>query len=338
LEKVLKCEKIFEFLEKIKNKGKLIAPVEEDGVILFREIKDIGEINFSYKNSLKPPNEFLFPQNEVLFKFSKEKGEIKLTDLELKENFIIFGIHPCDVRSIKIFDNVFRKDYLDKYYDERRKNSLIISLGCQDVDKTCFCTTFGIEPAFSEESDISMLEIDDKYYLKSFTEKGDNLIKEEEGLFEEVSSEMVSVFENKKKEIREKIKEKFKVDGLPEKLENLYDSQIWQRVSLMCIGCGICTYTCPTCYCFDIRDEDLGKEGCRFRCWDSCQFKDFTQEASGHNPRPTKRERQKQRYFHKFNYFFKRYADYACVGCGRCVRLCPVNIDLREIIREVGSR
>lgn len=102
MEKVLKCEKIFEFLEKIKNKGKLIAPVEEDGVILFREIKDIGEINLSYKNSLKPPNEFLFPQNEVLFKFSKEKGEIKLTDLELKENFIIFGIHPCDVRSIKI--------------------------------------------------------------------------------------------------------------------------------------------------------------------------------------------------------------------------------------------
>lgn len=337
MEKTFKKEKIFNFLEKVKNKMILIAPVLEDEIILFKKIKDVKEIDFSYKNSLKPANEFLFPQNEILFKFSKDKGKIELTDIDLKDNIAIFGIHPCDVRSIKIFDDVFRNDCLDKYYDERRKNTLIISLGCQNVDKTCFCTTFGIEPAESVESDISILEINNEYYLRSFTEKGDSLIKENIELFEEAKKETLSLVENKKKEVREKIKEKIKIDDVPEKMKNLFDDPIWQKISLRCIGCGICTYICPTCYCFDIRDDDLGKEGFRFRCWDSCQFADFTLHASGHNPRPTKKERQRQRYNHKLNYYPDRYKNIACVGCGRCVRYCPVNIDIREIIKEVGK-
>lgn len=330
MEKIIKKEKIFEFLEKIKNKGKLIVPIEEDGVILFKEI---GDVNLSFKNSLKPPNEFLFPQNEVLFKFSKSKERIELTDLKLKENFIIFGMKPCDVRSIKIFDNVFRDENTDKYYDERRKNTIIISLGCQEPDRTCFCTSFGIEPGFTEEADIFILDIDEKYYLKSFTEKGDSLIKENEEIFEEIKEDVITFFENKKKEVREKIKEKIEIQNIPEKLKTLFDDKIWHKISLRCIGCGICTYLCPTCYCFDIRDEGMTKEGCRFRCWDSCQFPEFTLHASGHNPRPTKKERQRQRYFHKLSYYYDRYKDIACVGCGRCVRYCPVNIDIREVLK-----
>jgi ferredoxin len=335
MERILNKEKLFEFLERIKNKGKLIAPKEEDGVVLFKEIENLKEINLSYKNSLKPASEFLFPQNEILFKFSKDKEKIELTEVTLKENFIIFGMHPCDVHSIKIFDNVFTGERIDKYYQQRKENTLIISLGCQEPEKTCFCTSFGIEPAFSEEADISMVEINDKYYLKSFTEKGENLIKENLNLFEEVKEDTIAILENKKKEIREKVR-KLEIDGIPEKLKNLYDSPLWQKIAFRCIGCGICTYLCPTCYCFDIRDEEIKKEGCRFRCWDSCQFAEFTLHASGHNPRPTKKERQRQRYFHKLNYYPERYKEIACVGCGRCVRECPVNIDIREIITEVG--
>lgn len=335
MEKLLKKEKIFEFLERIKKKGNLVAPVECDGVILFKNIIDLKEINLSYKNSLKPPNEFLFPQNEVLFKFTKSKEKIELQEIELKENFIIFGMRPCDVKSVRIFDNVFTGEKTDKYYKIRRENTTLISVGCKDVEKTCFCTSFGIEPAFSREADIGIMEVEGNYYLNSFSEKGEILIKENEELFKSVEENLKDILEKEKKEIREKIKINLDVKKIPEKLKNMFENELWQKISSRCIGCGICTYTCPTCYCFDIRDENLGEEGCRFRCWDSCQFTEFTLQASGHNPRPTKKERQRQRYFHKLNYYFERYKEIACVGCGRCVRYCPVNIDIREIMEEI---
>ena len=70
----------------------------------------------------------------------------------------------------------------------------------------------------------------------------------------------------------------------------------------------------------------------RMRCYDGCAFADFTAEASGENPRPTKRERYRQRVYHKFDYFKKNFGENLCVGCGRCIRHCPVKIDISEII------
>jgi len=26
-----------------------------------------------------------------------------------------------------------------------------------------------------------------------------------------------------------------------------------------------------------------------------------------------------------------------CVGCGRCVQLCPVNLDIRRVVDEIGA-
>ncbi|KKL62819.1 hypothetical protein LCGC14_2181390 [marine sediment metagenome] len=125
--------------------------------------------------------------------------------------------------------------------------------------------------------------------------------------------------------------------NIEEKLDKIFDSSLWDRVHQRCLGCGIRTYLCSTCHCFALLDEKNNSGVQRVRSWDSCMFPEFTVEASGHNPRISNRERMRQRVMHKFNYFVKRFGQTACVGCGRCIQNCPVNIDIREIIEEIKN-
>ena len=87
-----------------------------------------------------------------------------------------------------------------------------------------------------------------------------------------------------------------------------------------------------------IIDEAGDSRGKRIRIWDTCQFPLFTLQASGANPRPTNRERLRQRFMHKFKYFVDNYGQIGCVGCGRCVRECPVNVDIRQVLTTLSSR
>jgi ferredoxin len=74
-------------------------------------------------------------------------------------------------------------------------------------------------------------------------------------------------------------------------------------------------------------------QGERLRSWDSCMFYQYSLEASGHNPRPTRLDRYRNRVGHKFSYFPEKYdGQFSCTGCGRCVRSCPVSIDIRRAV------
>ena len=110
---------------------------------------------------------------------------------------------------------------------------------------------------------------------------------------------------------------------------------MWERFSDRCLSCGICTFLCPTCHCFDIQDEMEGFDGRRARMWDTCMFSEYTLHTSGHNPRPTRKERTRNRISHKYSYFPEKFDVIACVGCGRCINYCPVNIDLLDILEDV---
>ena len=119
------------------------------------------------------------------------------------------------------------------------------------------------------------------------------------------------------------------------KLMELFSSEKWPGLAEACLGCGTCTFVCPTCQCYDIRDFDTGHGIQRFRCWDSCMYSDFTQTAGG-QPRPSQVERFRQRFMHKLVYYpANNDGNFGCVGCGRCLKSCPISMNIVKVMKTL---
>ena len=144
-----------------------------------------------------------------------------------------------------------------------------------------------------------------------------------EQIFKWIYQEKVKSFDemtNLSKEFREALKEKF-------------DSPLWEELYKPCLACGTCTFVCPTCQCYDIKDYDTGHGIKRYRCWDSCMYSDFTMMAHGNN-RTSQMQRFRQRFMHKLVYFpANNDGMYSCVGCGRCVEKCPSSLNIVKVIK-----
>jgi sulfhydrogenase subunit beta (sulfur reductase) len=316
---------------------KVFAPVEQNDFITFQEIHAGSEAFLDYINSKKPPKEIFFPQSERLFSYDLSRGEgwgVEKPASEKKQR-IIFGIRPCDARSLVLLDNVFDgKQYKDPYYTDKRKNTTIIALGCNHPSSTCFCTSLKGGPFSQEGSDLLLIDIGQKYILQVVTEKGEKLTKKY-NKFKEAEDRSLSLMRDTIKTAEASMKSKTDVQKITEKLGSIFDDPFWDLVSEKCLGCAVCTYLCPTCHCFDITDEVISQTGERVRTWDSCAFPSFTLEASGVNPRPSNKERYRQRIMHKFDYFVANHGMAACVGCGRCIKECPVNLDIRVVLDSI---
>jgi sulfhydrogenase subunit beta (sulfur reductase) len=325
------------WLDKIAEEYKLIGPIEDDeGIISFAPVESSAEVTLEYANSLLPPKSLFFPQVESLFSFRKRGKEIELETTEpLDRDRVIFGIRNCDVQSLSLLDSVFVEDLEDTYYQERRARTTLIALACPTPPRSsCFCTTFGIDPLSPEASDILLTDVDDIYLVDVSTEKGERLVALSEDLFSTLTDDEAQRLQPPPVEMKE-----LDIDQLRERIDALWEDDYWEKISLPCLGCGICTYVCPTCHCFDIVDVGSTSEGERYRCWDSCMYSDFALMASGENPRPTKRERTRNRYFHKFSTFPSRYGTgYACVGCARCLVHCPGGMEITEVIKDIVAK
>jgi len=325
-------EKIEEFIQRLIKDYTVFAPVEIEGIISFRKVDKPKDIKLDYQNSKKPPKEIFFPQSEVMLRYSD--GKVESVEKVGKKR-ILFGVRPCDAKAILLLDDVFdAPDYKDVYYTNKRKNTIIVGLGCNLPASTCFCTSLGIGPFSRNGMDILLIDIGKDYLVDVLTKKGEEILTED---FVRATDEEVKLTEDIEDKAVKKIKSKVEIKGVKEKLDNMFDAPIWEELSEKCLGCGVCTYLCPTCHCFDIADEAVNSQGERVRNWDSCMFPLFTLEASGHNPRPTGKERMRQRIMHKFNYFVENYKEPACVGCGRCIINCPVNIDVRGVLKEINK-
>lgn len=313
------------------------APVEKEKVVVYDRYEDGETLRFDTCNTDKSPKDVLFPQWEDLMHFRMEGKTIELTEQQrCTEDYVIFGIRACDIRAFKVLDKVFLADPVDTYYAARREHGILVAIACSDPEDSCFCTTFGIDPA-QPEADVVLWKKGDEYYAKSYTEKGEKLMAAWE-----TSEAGEGDVDDVKAEIKAKIDSKpfahlnlTGIDG--DHLNELFNSPKWERLSMPCLGCGTCTFVCPTCQCYDIRDYDTGHGVQRYRCWDSCMYSDFTLMAAT-TPRPTQMQRYRQRFMHKLCYFpANNDGMYSCVGCGRCVKKCPMNLNIVKVIKALGE-
>jgi sulfhydrogenase subunit beta (sulfur reductase) len=326
------------FLQSLMVEYDLFAPVQlAEGVAVFKKIDRPDEVDFSSSNTQKPAKEVFFPQSETMFRYEKTGKQHQVTSTEeVERKRVILGARPCDIQAVSLIDQVFSgKEYTDVYYVNKRKATTIIGMACDHPLSTCFCSSMKGGPFHREGSDLFLIDLGETYLAELLTEKGKTFQKNKflkEALAKDINSA---------KEVEEKATPKtdgsLPVAGIEKRLDQMLESPFWERVQEKCIGCRICTYLCPTCHCFDIVDEALTNKGQRVRNWDSCLSSLYSQETSGHNPRPTNRERTRQRIMHKFNYFPKNFDQIACVGCGRCIIYCPVNFDIRQTIKEIQN-
>jgi len=340
--KKIALEKFGDLVAALMEKGPLYAPVKSEKAVDFREIKNPGDATLDFYNTAMSPKFMFFPQSEdiIRYKLGKDATEAEPVKIDAKPS-VILGVRPCDAKSFEIMDRHFLgAGVIDPYWKDKRDKTTVIGYAFDPSarpDPADFYNTLGIGACDTAGSDIFMIRADKRLLLKGITEKGDRLLKDLTVL-EDGSNADEKVFDDVSKKGGEAKTRFMKIDDkeIAGKLVQVFGSkEFWEKATAACISCGACTFVCPTCYCFDIADETLFKEGVRKRFWDACMFTDFTLEASGHNPRPRTFQRYRQKVCHKYSYHVDKYGCISCVGCGRCTRSCPVNIDIFSVVESV---
>ena len=306
----------------------VFVPGTDDGVRRFVPWQG-GLPELSGENTALPPKDILFPKTEKMYSFRLGSPDVIEEAAQTPER-VIFGLRPCDVHSVMCLDAVFLGGgYEDGFYARRRERCLLIAAACRTAGESCFCESMGLSPNDAPGADILLREAEDGFFVKALSARGETELAAWGRLLHEGD------FEPGNTRCTLAPTYAAAADRLPELFEN---AALWRRFSDPCLKCGVCAFVCPTCYCFDIQNNDVrGAEGTAFRCWDSCMFSDYNQNAGGHNSRPTALERLRNRYMHKLSYFRERHGMPLCSGCGRCIGKCPAHLDITEFISAAAE-
>jgi ferredoxin len=321
---------------------RLLGPVKEKDGHQFKALEKGQAPDLDMVNTRLSPKELLFPQSEVMLEYSLDESRddhhiMKEAAKDYSPRAVV-GIRPCDARATQLVKlNFDTPDVKDPYWLRAFEATTFIGMACDAPLSTCFCTSTGCGPYNAEGLDILVAAHEDGYLAKIFTEKGQAFA--DAAGWNQAAPEAAEAFMAAKQAAEAKIVSTISTDKLADTdLLALHGAPFWDDLAFACLNCGTCTFTCPTCWCFDIQDEVHGTSGVRTKNWDSCMFPIFTVHTTGHNPRDTKTQRVRQRFMHKLKYFVDKYqAGVMCVGCGRCVRQCPVNIDIRRVCETMNG-
>jgi ferredoxin len=328
-------------VNKLGEANTVYGPVKKRSFSLFEKLENGSELDLESQKTKLSPKGVVFPQGERMFEYSLDEnvpdhGVYKNPVDKESGPQVVVGIRPCDAYSFKLVERNFdTPQYRDPWWTANYARTTFVGLACKEPCATCFCTSVGSGPADEQGLDVIMFEDGDGYLAKSVTEKGQALLDSMGG----EDADETKVAEAKAAIEGTKIPSEIKIDNMAAmNLKALFDADFWSEEASGCINCGACTFSCPTCWCFDVQEEIYKKDGVRVRTWDSCMFPLFTIHASGHNPRGEKHQRLRNRFMHKLKYYLDRFeSGVLCVGCGRCIEVCPVNIDIRRISEKMNN-
>jgi len=315
--KIISEKKIPKLIDLLKERYQVFAPQKRGEEVVFALISDVSKLALNYQTTLLPPKSYLLPPEEELF--TVKKGRV--TETSPPKPFVIFGLNLEDLAGICRLDEIMSQEPADSFYLKLRRKAILIAVSDREV---------GIPPG----GDLVLEKVGDLYRTMPLTKNGHRIIN-------------LPVFKEKTPKGKPQSKDK------PTKLEEmLLDSellaraiewsredypQIWERLGKICLGCGICTYVCPLCYCFTMEDTTSldGSICTRCRNWDACTLPGFATIAGGHNFRQTVKDRYYNWYHHKFVRAYKEFGRAQCVACGRCQKYCPAGIDIEKVLEEV---
>jgi sulfhydrogenase subunit beta (sulfur reductase) len=317
------------FLKAIEPFGTLWGPVKKGDQFALERIEDYSKLDLTALRTKIPFKKLLFPPRFSMFTFKQEKIEPVLGDPAKQ---ILFGLHPCDIHGLMIMDTFFNMHYVDPYYQERRKRTAVIALSCTP-DEKCFCKTTNTHYA-ERGFDLALTDLNDFFIVWVGSSLGDDMIRECPELVDEnVGHADLVKYVEWRKHRESSFTMEMDFTGMPSVMELSWSDPIWEELGEKCLSCGACTIVCPTCPCFTVLDEiQLNRtEGKRIRQWDSCMFREYSMVAGGHNFRESRAARLKLRFTHKLQAFVGKFGEPACVGCGRCIGACPVDIGIRTV-------
>lgn len=338
---ILDKSKLPDYLRQLDTQFTVRIPVSENGITQFQAFDNQVAPDFE-KGTRTSIKSFLLPQRETMVEYSATSERSCVYPELLDTKTLLFGVKPCEAKAVKVNSQLLSPDSDDKKQDvlfkHRQQNTVLIGYGCNQPGISCFCRSVGGDPFGEIGLDAIMTDLGDRLLVTITGEQESAKALIEKSLMTEISDSDLESARQIRETACEILDQNPTIQVSKEDIHSLFSLALWEETAARCLNCGVCTYLCPTCTCFDMMDHYEGEKGYQSRCWDSCMFSLFTLHSLGHNPRPGKKERLRQRFLHKLRYFPEHHnGEISCVGCGRCVLYCPVNIDIREIADQVAA-
>lgn len=311
----------------IKTDQKVVGVQAKADKFTFDDLTDADALRLDYDVTILPPKKYMLPQKETLLKF---KVAAESQSVVGGEKMVLIGVHPYDMAAINQMDELFSQDEYDTHYMTRRNNITIIACDVVTPSNNVFAASMNTATC-DTGYDMLLTDIGNRYVVEAATDKGRSLLKMIDGAKDATQDDLAKrkAVQDKNKLSLNKHQLECKPSFLPKLLEKAYDHPVWEEKARLCYSCGSCNQVCPTCYCFDVRDEvnwDL-KTGCRNRAWDGCLLENFATVAGDHNFRKNRADRFRHRLYRKGKYVPQKInGQIACVGCGRCITACTSHI------------
>ena len=341
-ELILNKEHLTGFLRKISKERELIAPVKNQyGDTLFEVVSSLDDVSLDLESRpIMPPKNFFIPRTETLFNYQREGKSYRFKEVLPDFSRVLFGLRSCDLWAILFLDVVFQENLKDRYYLNRRSNTILINIGCHEPMPSCFCKSAKSGPFLTQGYDLQFTDLGDRFFVEVGRPRGRALVEKWDYFFRSATEKD----RNEQYEIILESESKFDhiVDfdtAVSRFVNNEIDEALWEELGNRCQGCGGCAYVCPTCYCFDMVDRPVSKtQGERLRTHDACTLAGFTRLAGGHNPRHEQRRRIRRRFYHKLPFAQEKHHRPSCVGCGRCMEICFGRVDMAHFIKTLCDR